>query len=96
MSRLRRALARVEADLAANDAARRGRVERRLGRDLKVGDTIETWWSPRRDTIVGLTPYEGPLSGVFPEGAQLAEFALSPTGMTIDNGDLYEVVLVGE
>jgi hypothetical protein len=59
------------------------------GSELKVGDTIEVWWTPRRDTIVGLKPYTGPLANLFPEGAQIAEFALLKTGMTIDNSDLY-------
>lgn len=62
------------------------------GKDLKVGDTIETWWAPRRDTIVSLRPYPGPLKHVFPAGAQIAEFALCKSGMTIDNSDFYEVV----
>lgn len=60
-----------------------------LGRDLKVGDTIEVWWSPRRDTILSLRPYTGRLT-CFKAGAKLAEFALNQTGMTIEN-DHYSI-----
>ena len=66
-------------------------VQRR-GKELKVGDTIEVWWNPHRDTITELRPYLGPLAYLFPEGAQLASFAVCQSGMTIDNGDVFEVV----
>lgn len=59
------------------------------GSDLHVGDTIEVWWSPRRDTIIGLRPYDGPLAGIFPQGASIAQFA-SGAGMTIDHSDWFE------
>lgn len=62
------------------------------GSELKVGDTIEVWWRPQRDTIVSLKPYTGPLSYLFPKGAQIAIFALLKTGMTIDNNDIYQKV----
>lgn len=52
------------------------------GKDLKVGDTIEVWWTPNRDTITALRPYTGPLECL--AGAQLADFALNRTGMTIE------------
>ena len=63
-----------------------------LGADLRVGDTIEVWWTPNRDLITSLRPYNGPLAHLFPHGAQLAEFALLRSGMTIDNGDEFELV----
>lgn len=72
------------------------------GSDLKVGQTIKVWWSssqrragkpPNEDTITELTPYKGPLSYLFPQGAQIAVFAHCP-GMTIDNSDYYEVVVM--
>lgn len=44
------------------------------------------------DTIIALKPYNGPIAHLFSEGAQLADFALNKTGMTIDNGDYYKVV----
>lgn len=59
------------------------------GSDLRVGDTIEVWWQPGRDTITALRPYAGPLT-CFKHGAQLADFALMRTGMTIENGSDYE------
>ena len=67
-------------------------MERVYGRELKVGDTIEVWWHPHRDTIVSLRPYEGSLLKLWTDGAQIAEFALLKTGMTIDNGDIYEKI----
>ena len=65
------------------------KVEAVQGRALQVGDTIEVWWQPRRDTITSLRPYTGPLQHVFPRGAQVATFALLGGGMTIDNSDFY-------
>lgn len=72
------------------------------GSDLKVGDTIEVWWSsaqvragrpPRQDTITDLRLYEGPLRHLFGNhGAQIAEFQFLATGMTIANGDYYKVI----
>ena len=62
------------------------------GSALKVGDTIAVWWKPGRDRITELRPYTGPLAHIFPSGASLASFALYRTGMTIDNGELYEVI----
>ena len=62
------------------------------GKDLKIGDTIEVWFRTGRDTITALRPYTGPLAYLFPEGAQLADFAVSRVGMTIDNSDMYNVV----
>lgn len=63
--------------------------ERIFGREIKPGDTIEVWWTPQRDTVISLRPYNGPLAHLFKDGAQLAEFALNKVGMTIDNGDLF-------
>ena len=62
------------------------------GAELRVGNTISVWWANKRDTITHLTPYTGPLAYLFPRGAQIAEFALCPTGMTIDNEDDYEIL----
>lgn len=59
-----------------------------FGSDLKVGDVIEVWWTPKRDTITALEPYTGPLAYLFPKGAQIARFAMC-SGMTIDNGDTF-------
>jgi hypothetical protein len=62
------------------------------GIDLKVGDVIETWWAPKRNQIVALVPYRGPLQYLFPQGAQLAAFAVGPVGMTINNAERYNVL----
>jgi len=62
------------------------------GKDLRVGDTIKVWWHPHRDTVTALRPYRGPLAHLFTDGAQLADFAICRSGMTIDNGDSYERV----
>jgi len=61
------------------------------GKDLRVGDTVEVWWSPRRDTITALRPYTGPLK-CFKHGARIADFAISRTGMTIDGGEDFVVL----
>jgi hypothetical protein len=60
------------------------------GSDLRVGDTIDVWWKPHRDTITSLTAYKGPLAHIFIGGAQIAGF-VHVTGMTIDNNALYAV-----
>ena len=60
------------------------------GKDLKVGDTIEVWWTPKRDTITALRPYTGPLERL--AGARLADFALNTTGMTIEANDDFVVL----
>ncbi|BAU40175.1 hypothetical protein [Ralstonia phage RSP15] len=62
-----------------------------LGKDLRVGDVIEVFWKPRKDTILELTPYEGALKNIFPEGAQIAKFVFVDS-MTIENNQTYEVV----
>ena len=65
-------------------------------RDLRVGDTILVWWNPGRDTIIRLTPYTGPLLAVLGEGTLLADFALSPTGMTLEAGAWFDRVNLGD
>ena len=58
--------------------------QRTLGRQLRVGDTIEVWWGNGRDTITCLRPYSGPLSHVWDRyggGARLADFAINKVGM---------------
>lgn len=64
----------------------------KLGAELKVGDTIAIWWRPGRDTITSLVPYKGPLEHLFPEGAQIAGFALNKCGMTIENDHSFEII----
>jgi hypothetical protein len=64
---------------------------RKLGSELKVNDCIETWFGVQR--VIDLKPYVGGISYLFKDGAQLAKFAPSNVGMTIDNGDYYDVVV---
>lgn len=61
------------------------------GRDLRVGDVIETWWKPNRDTITKLEPYTGTLRHVFTGGARCASFSVNKTGLTIENNGRYWV-----
>lgn len=61
--------------------------------DLRVGDTIEVWWQPGRDTVVSLRPYDGPLECI--KDGQIAGFAISKTGMTIEPTAQYRLVSRG-
>jgi len=65
-----------------------------LGRDLRVGDTIEVWWQPGRDTITSLYPYKGPLffHWQYEGGARVAKFGINKTGMTIEPQVWFTVV----
>lgn len=65
------------------------------GKDLRVGDTIEVWWTPRRDTITDLRPYTGKLASLWPTGARIAGFAICATGMTIGNDEQYDLIARG-
>lgn len=62
------------------------------GSELKVGDTIEVWWTPRRDTITALRPYMGLLEYLWPGGARIAEFALLKSGMTVGPDEDFKVL----
>ena len=63
-----------------------------FGKDLKVGDVIEGLTPDNVHRITRLTPYNGPLSGLFTEGASLADFDNRRTGMTIDHGATFKRV----
>lgn len=65
---------------------------RLLGSELRIGDTIETWWVPNRDQIVSLEPYRGTYRDGILKGARVAGFAISKPGMTIEAGALFNVV----
>lgn len=54
------------------------------GKDLRVGDTIKTWWTPGRDTIVSMRPYDGTYKDGLLKGARIAGFAILTVGMTIE------------
>lgn len=63
-----------------------------FGKALKAGDMLAVLG--KRARIIALTPYRGPLAHLFKEGAQIAAFdCKAPSSMTINNGELYEVVL---
>lgn len=71
------------------------KTERVPGIELKVGDTIETWWRPGRDTITALRPYDGTLLSVLGADTRIAEFAVNTIGMTIPGSDYYTRVVIG-
>jgi hypothetical protein len=58
--------------------------------ELKVGDTIAVWWGIKRDTIIGLRPYVGPLAELLGEGTKIADFALFKPGMTLEANNQYQ------
>ena len=62
------------------------------GRDLRVGDSLGVWWipEPRRDQIISIRPYAGPLAHLWPEGAVLVDFASGP-GMSVGLDDRFRV-----
>ena len=62
------------------------------GHDLKVGDILEVWWRPGRDTITEIEPYKGPLESIFSEGASIAYFAIWHLGMTIPHTEAFKVI----
>lgn len=64
-------------------------MTRKPGRDLQVGDVITIW--TRRDRITKLEPYVGTLANLWNGEACIATFAISPTGLTIDPDQVYEV-----
>lgn len=57
---------------------------------VEVGDTLRVWWFPGRDTVVSLVPYKGRLK--LGDGTKIAGFALNKTGMTLVEGDVFEVI----
>jgi hypothetical protein len=71
----------------------KARTHETRGIDLKIGDEIEVWWRPGVDRVTALAPYKGNLEALLGPGAQVAEFALSRLGMTIEPGVIYDVVV---
>lgn len=64
----------------------------KLGKNLKIGDVIETWWRPGHDQITKLTHYHGPLKKTLGKNAKIAQFALYRVGMTIEPETAYKIV----
>lgn len=60
------------------------------GDSLKVGDTIEVWWKPNRDTITKIEPYDGPMRKYGITG--ILRFALNPTGMSFCDDDDFTLI----
>lgn len=59
--------------------------------DVKVGDILEVWWNPSRDTVTAIRSYQGPLECM--QGGWIFEFALLPSrGMTVAPGDRFQKV----
>ena len=65
------------------------------GADLRVGDTIEVWWRPRRDTITELREYTGRLRHLWKRGARLASFGICKSGMTCGNDEDFKRIVRG-
>jgi hypothetical protein len=64
-----------------------------LGKHLKVGDTIEVWWQPKRDTITNMTPHSGKNAYIFePGGAQFFTFQVNQAGISMGNNDHFWVL----
>jgi hypothetical protein len=64
-----------------------------LGRYLKVGDTIEVWWYPKRDRITDLAPHSGQNAYIFePGGAQFIIFEVNQEGISMGNNDHFWVM----
>ncbi len=67
-------------------------VQNITGDQLRVGDTIEVWWQPKRATITALRPYNPPaVMGLPPGNWRIAQFAVGPD-MTIEPGATYTVL----
>jgi hypothetical protein len=64
-----------------------------LGKDLRVGDVIEVWWSAGGDMIASLAPYGGRLRCL--AGARIAELAVSGFGMTLIADEDYYLISRG-
>lgn len=61
--------------------------------EVKVGDVLEVWWTPKHDTVIGVEPYDGPLACM--RGGRVFRFAALPVrgGMTAAPGDVFQKVV---
>ena len=69
----------------------------KLGKDLKVGDTIKVWWAPvlngpTQDTIVSFKEGNGRMNYIWTEGYKYASFQENKVGLTIPNDEWFEVI----
>lgn len=60
-----------------------------------MGDVIEVWWAPNRDTVTRIYPYKGPLEYLWPKGAVIVETTFCRHGYTADVTDFEDVVTRG-
>lgn len=65
-----------------------------LGRDIKEGTRIKTWFMPMGTSAISIETYNGPLAYLFPNGAKIIGFnAATRSGslsMTCGNDELFE------
>lgn len=62
--------------------------------NVRIGDVLEVWWSPRRDTVTDINPYRGPLACM--QGGWVFSFALLPSkDMTVDSEDTFHRLAMG-
>lgn len=66
-----------------------------VGRDLKKGTRVFTWFMSSGATVLTIEPYHGLLAHLWPEGARIIGFtSRTPSGtleMTVGNDDLFEL-----
>ena len=62
--------------------------------EVRIGDVLEVWWAPHRDTVVAIRSYEGPLECL--RGGWVFQFALLPSGeMTVAPDDFFTLLCHG-
>ncbi len=64
----------------------------RRGDEVKVGDTLRTWFNGGQAQVRSLRPYIGPLIDLLGEGSQVAEFYGCRVEMTLSAKTGYEVL----
>ncbi len=66
-----------------------------VGRDIKEGTRIKTWFMPKGTAAISFEPYRGPLSNLWPSGARVIGFNAATTSgvmaMTVGNTDRLEL-----
>jgi hypothetical protein len=70
-----------------------GGVVRVSTEGIRPGDVLAVWWPPKRDVVVSITDYDGPLECL--RGARIAQFASNTLGMTLELGAAHEVLVRG-
>jgi hypothetical protein len=66
-----------------------------LNSTLKIGDIIEVWWRPGRDTIINLEKYTGNYKNeILFKNARFASFASRSLQMTLFANDVSELIVL--